>query len=77
MLSYERRVEYDKSYIVICSAKFEDILTMTHGKEWQRAYSSDTDKMMDSIAIAKEGGANEEEFDYLKDNISFSETSLK
>ncbi len=51
---------------------FEDILDMTHSAEWQRAYSS-KDKTMDTVAIAREGGANEAELDYLKNNILFAD----
>lgn len=60
----------DEAIAEVSKLSFEEILNMTHGKEWQRAYSSSSDKTMDSIAIAKEGGASEEEIGYLKENIA-------
>lgn len=66
----------DEAIDEVSKLSFEDILNMTHGKEWQRAYSSEPNKMMDNIAIAQEGGASEDELNYLRENICFTESSF-
>ena len=53
---------------------FEQILQATHGTEWQRAF--DSDKMMDYVEIAKEGGLSGEALEYLKDNLEFNQLAI-
>ena len=53
---------------------FEQILQATHGSEWQRAF--DSDKMMDYVEIAKEGGLSGEALEYLKDNLEFNQLAI-
>ena len=51
----------------VSAMSFEQILQASHGKEWQRAY--DSDRVMDYLEIAKEGGLEGQELDYLKESL--------
>jgi len=47
---------------------FDEIKSTTHGDEWARAFKSRS-KILDSVAVAREGGASEEMLSYLRSNI--------
>lgn len=58
----------DASIKKVSKLSFEDMKTATHGKEWERAYRS-KDKTLDTVAVAREGGACEAMLAYMKSNI--------
>lgn len=61
----------DEAIARVSQMSFDDILSDTHGKEWERAYNSKKGgkKVMDIIRIAEEGGADKATLAYLKDYI--------
>ena len=58
--------EFGKKY------NFAEIKNDTHGQEWQRAFN-DSCHIMNNIAIAKEGGADDSIIDYLMDTLALEE----
>lgn len=59
----------DDAIKLVGNMKFEELVTQTHKDEWERAYK--TDKIMDMIAIAREGGADEDSISYMKQSFDF------
>lgn len=47
---------------------FNEIMLNTHVKEWERAFNAKS-KILDTIAIAREGGASDGMLSYLRENI--------
>lgn len=56
----------------VASMNFAEIKNDTHGQEWQRAFN-DSYHIMNNIAIAKEGGADDSIIDYLMDTLALEE----
>ena len=56
----------------VASMNFAEIKKDTHGQEWQRAFN-DSCHIMNNIAIAKEGGADDSIIDYLMDTLDLEE----
>ena len=56
----------------VASMNFAEIKNDTHGQEWQRAFN-DSCHIMNNIAIAKEGGADDSVIDYLMDTLALEE----
>lgn len=55
----------------VSDMSFDDILSATHGDEWQRAYNSSGNHIMDILEIVKEAGIHGDELNYLKENILY------
>ena len=54
---------------VVSAMTFDQIVNATHGEEWTRAFNNPGSKLMDYLAIAKEGGADDSSLSYLKENL--------
>lgn len=61
----------DKAIERVSKMSFNDIFSDTHGKEWERAFNTKKGgkKVMDTIKIAEEGGADEATLEYLKEYL--------
>lgn len=55
----------------VTNMSFNDILSATHGREWERAFKSKKrgKKIMDTLKIAEEGGADDSTLEYLKEYL--------
>lgn len=58
----------DAAIAKVSKMSFNDIKSKTHGEEWTRASKTRT-KLLDTVAIAREGGASEDMISYLQANI--------
>lgn len=58
----------DASIRKVSKMSFDEIKATTHGEAWARAFNS-KDKTLDSIAIAREGGACDAMLSYLLSNM--------
>lgn len=54
---------------------YEELRAKSHGEEWYRTYynTKSGSKIMDVIGMAKEGMANDEMLEYIKDNLAIEE----
>lgn len=59
----------NEAIAMVSSKGFKDIYDMTHKAEYERAYACSV-KVMNDIAIAKEGGANEHVLAYLAESFA-------
>lgn len=59
----------DAAIETVSKMGFSEIVDMTHGEEWHRAYKSCGDHIMSDIAIAKEGGADDDLIEYLSEAL--------
>lgn len=61
----------DEAIERVSKMSVNDILSDTHGKEWERAFNSKKrgKKVMDLIKIAEEGGADKDTLVYLKEYL--------
>ena len=61
----------DEAIERVSKMSFNDILSDTHGKEWERVFNSKRSgkKVMDPLRIAEEGGADQSTLAYLKEFI--------
>lgn len=61
----------DEAIDRVSKMSFNDILSGTHGSEWERAFNSKKSgkKVMDILKIAEEGGADESTLAYLKEYL--------
>lgn len=61
----------DEAIERVSKMSFNDILSDTHGKEWERVFNSKKrgKKVMDLIKIAEEGGADKDTLIYLKEYL--------
>lgn len=55
----------------VASMEFGDIVKDTHGVEWNRAYRIGQNKVMDNLNIAREGGADEDIVEYLREALEW------
>ncbi len=54
----------------VSKMSFSQIKDETHGEEWNRAYyGADSKHIMDNLNIAKEGGADDDMIEYLRENL--------
>lgn len=60
----------DKAIATVSKMDFNEIFRDTHGDEWTRAYNNGSGKkVMDTLNIAKEGGADAATLQYLKEYL--------
>lgn len=69
--------EIDKSITENAYLPYAQLREKSHGEEWHRAYYSTQHgrKVMDVVGMAKDGMANDEMLEYIKDNLAV-ETAL-
>lgn len=62
----------DEAIAKVASMDFDEIVTDTHGDEWNRVWNS-KNRFMDDIMIAKEGGADDSIISYLQEALVLEE----
>lgn len=55
----------------VASMNFDDIKEDTHGAEWTRVFNDHSQKFMNDLNIAREGGADDSIVDYLRENLEW------
>lgn len=63
----------DEAIAKVSTMDFSQIMWDTHGTEWKRVYNDPSQRFMNDLNIAREGGADDSVVEYLKESLDWDE----